>query len=76
MASATRVSRSGKPGKRPRAVYLEVGIWLNEKSGHIHIASRDRRFRHSTVSNNPGSKRYHPNLYGKLRAVLQAEQRW
>jgi hypothetical protein len=76
MASITRVSKRGKRGRRPRAVYLDMGIWLNEKTGNIHMASGDKRFRHTTVSNKPGSKRYHPNLYQKLRAVLQAEGRW
>lgn len=72
----TTVSQQGKGGGSPRAVYLNVGIWHDRATGHIHIASTDKRFRHSTVNDTPGSIRYHPNLYMKLKAVLQAEGRW
>jgi len=76
MAAPTFKSKTGKKGKPARAVYLQIGIWHNLKTGRIHIASRDKRFKHTTVSNTRGSKRYHPNLYGKLKAVLLAEGRW
>ncbi len=72
----TSPSSKGKQGKPPKAVYIRVGIWLNTKTGHIHIASTDKRFRHTTVNNKPKSMRYHPNLYAKLRAVLEGEGRW
>jgi hypothetical protein len=35
---------------------LDVGIWFNETTGHIHIAAKDQFI--STVSNDPSSKRY------------------
>jgi hypothetical protein len=51
-----------------KTVRLNVGIWYNDKSGHIHIAAKDSFI--STVSGDPESKRYHPNLYRKLAACL------
>ncbi|MEP7221594.1 MAG: hypothetical protein ABI673_02880 [Novosphingobium sp.] len=48
---------------------LDVGIWYNQASGHIHIAAKNQFI--STVSNDPSSKRYHPNLYRKLSDALR-----
>lgn len=52
-----------------KSVAMEVRIWLNDGTGHIHIASKDAQFI-STVSNDPTSARYHKNLFGKLARVL------
>jgi hypothetical protein len=48
---------------------LDVGIWFNEATGHIHIAAKGQFI--STVSNDPASKRFHPNLYRKLAHALR-----
>lgn len=72
----TTKSRAGKRGNPPKSVYLTVGIWHDDKTGHIHMASTDKRFRHTTVSNKSSSKRFHANLYGKLKAVLISEGYW
>lgn len=48
---------------------LDVGIWYNDRTGHIHVAAASRFI--STVSNDPASKRYHPNLYRKLALCLR-----
>jgi hypothetical protein len=48
---------------------LDVGIWFNKDTGRIHIAAIDHFI--STVSNDPRSKRYHPNLYKKRSAALR-----
>ncbi|ALR21954.1 hypothetical protein ATN00_18295 [Sphingobium baderi] len=71
MRSAVRSLVEGKMSARqePKTVKLDVGIWFNEASGHIHVAARGAFI--STVSNDPRSKRYHPNLYGKLAACLR-----
>ena len=53
----------------PKTAKLDVGIWFNESTGHIHIAAKKQFI--STVSNDPKSKRYHPNLYCKLSQALQ-----
>jgi hypothetical protein len=60
-----RLSKEGK------TVYVEAGIWLNEKSGHIHIAIPKTDWFHSTVSGDPQSKRSHPNLFKKLSRLLK-----
>ncbi len=48
---------------------LDVGIWWNEDTDHIHISAAGHFI--STVSPKVGSKRYHPNLYGKLAKALR-----
>lgn len=48
---------------------LDVGIWFNPDTGHIHIAAKGQFI--STVSPDPRSKRYHPNLYRKPAAALR-----
>jgi len=51
-----------------KSVKLEIRVWLNQKTGHIHIGGGGLI---STVSNDPASRRYHPNLYRKLGNVLR-----
>lgn len=52
-----------------KSVTAQVSIWM-KPNGHIAIASQKEDFI-STVSNDPDSKRYHPNLYRKLAKVLR-----
>ena len=56
-----------KPGK---TVYLEIGVWYDEKRGDIHIADKDRGFI-TTVNANPASDRGHRNLFNKLAKCLR-----
>jgi len=72
----TRKSRKGHYGRKGRTVYVHMGIWHNKETGHIHVSGPKELKLHSTVSNNPKSKRYHPNLYKKLKAILVREKRW
>lgn len=51
-----------------KSVVVATRIWI-KKPGRIAIASREAGFI-STVSNDPKSKRYHPNPYRKLEKVL------
>jgi hypothetical protein len=53
-----------------KSVRLEVRVWYDEKTRHIKLAGKGLTA--STVSNDPGSVRYHPNLYGKLSKVLHS----
>lgn len=48
---------------------LAVGIWYNDRTGRIHVAATGHFI--STVSDDPASKRYHPNLYRKLAICLR-----
>ncbi len=52
-----------------KTVRLDVGIWFNEESGHIHIAAKKAFI--STISNDPESRRFHPNLFRKLSKCLK-----
>jgi hypothetical protein len=50
------------------SVPLEVRVWFDPITGHIKIAGKGLTA--STVSNDPASKRFHPNLFKKLRKAL------
>ena len=50
-------------------VYVQAGIWWNEKTG-IHITVKDAHGFHTTVRNDPKGKRGHPNLFYKLATCL------
>jgi hypothetical protein len=52
-----------------KSVKLEVRVWFDPTSKHIKIAGTGLSA--STVSDDPNSKRYHPNLYRKLARVLE-----
>ena len=52
-----------------KSVKLEVRVWFDPVSRHIKIAGSGLTA--STVSNDPKSRRYHPNLYRKLAKVLE-----
>lgn len=58
--------QADKPSK---TVQLDVGIWYNEGSGHIHLAAKNAFV--TTVNNDPVSVRGHPNLFGKLAKCLK-----
>lgn len=53
------------------AIYVKVGVWLDQKTGAIHIAGKDVSKFHTTVNNKPASKRGHPNLFMKLAKCLR-----
>jgi len=54
-----------------KSISLELRVWYDEKSRHIKIAGKGLTA--STVSNDPLSKRYHPNLFRKLAKALADE---
>lgn len=51
---------------------LEVRLWFNEITGHIHIASRQGEPFISTVSADPAAPNGNPHLYLKLARCLRA----
>ena len=63
------VMQKSKPGN---AVYLNVGIWLNQDTGAIHMTAKDAAGFHTTINGNEGSKRGHPNLFKKLAKCLKS----
>ena len=60
--------RTSKPGK---SVYLDVGTWYDENQDAIHMTAKGVKNFHTTVRQDPGSKRGHPNLFEKLAQCLR-----
>lgn len=52
-----------------KSINLELRVWYDPGSGHIKLAGEGLTA--STVSDDPASKRYHPNLYRKLARALR-----
>ncbi len=59
-----------------KTVYARFGVWYDEGQRMIHMTVPGSGWFHTTVSNEPGSRRYHPNLFAKLRRLLEQEGRW
>jgi len=51
-----------------KSVRLEVRVWYDEKTRHIKLCQKGTY----RICNDPGSVRYHPNLYGKLSKVFHS----
>jgi hypothetical protein len=62
------IRKSEKGGK---AVYLNIGAWYDEATGHIHLTLPRSDWFHTTVNAEQGSVRCHKNLYGKLAKALR-----
>lgn len=59
-----------------RTVYARFGVWYDKEQEMIHLTIPDSGWFHTTVSNNPQSKRFHANLFGKLQRLLAEQGRW
>lgn len=60
-----------------KTIYIEkLGVWYDESQRQIHLSIPGHETFHTTVSDNPASKRYHANLYKKLKALLVEANRW
>lgn len=66
MASDIRKSEKGG-----NTAYLNVGVFYNKETGHIHMTLPNTGWFHTTVAPDADSKRSHPNLYEKLARALQ-----
>lgn len=60
--------------KNKKTEYMTIGIWANPKTGHVHLAGRDKFI--STVTNKKDSVRCHPHLYARLKRVLKGAGKW
>ncbi len=58
--------------KSHKTVYLEAGIWYNEKEDKIRIAAKGKHSFITTVNRDPASRRGHPKLFRKLARFLRA----
>jgi len=52
-----------------KSITLTLRVWYDDGSRQIKLAGPGLTA--STVSNDPGSKRYHPNLFDKLARALR-----
>ena len=59
-----------KSEKDRNTAYLNVGVWYDAETGHIHMALPHTDWFHATVNGEATSKRGHPNLFGKLARAL------
>lgn len=60
-----------KSEKGGNTAYLNVGIWYDAKAECIHITLPNSGWFHTTVNDDPTSKRGHPSLFGKLTRALK-----
>ncbi len=60
------------------AVVVAVGVWAERarKSGPIQIHLAGIRGKHTTVTNQPASERYHRTLFRDLRNLLIEKNCW
>jgi hypothetical protein len=58
------------------AVVLGIGLWVERTGKQLHIHMTGTKDFHTTVTNDPESKRYHRTLFRNLRRVLIQNQCW
>ena len=62
-----------RSSKKGNAAYLNVGVWYDAETGHIHITLPNSKWFHTTVNDKPSSKRAHHSLFTQLaRAMKEA----
>lgn len=57
--------------EKGNAAYLNVSVWYEAQTGHIHLTLPNSDWFHTTVNGDENSKRGHPNLFAKLARVLK-----
>lgn len=62
------IRRSEEGGK---TAHVNLGVWYDSETGHIHLAAPGSSWFHTTVCDSPGSKRSHANLFHKLARLLE-----
>ena len=68
-------AQKGYRGGKPKAVYVDMGIWRDKKTDHIHMSLPTESDFITTVTKKPG-KRCHKNLYQKLERILRKQKGW
>ncbi len=58
------------------AVVVGLGLWAERQGKWIHIHMTGPDHSHTTVTNNPGSVRFHRTLFRDLRRTLVKEKCW
>lgn len=54
-----------------KTIYLNVGVWYNEKQGRIHLNVKGAAQPMTTISADPQRERGHPHLFKKLAMCLK-----
>lgn len=67
--------RTFKSGKG-KSIVLGIGLWPKRRGKQLHIDITGPDDFHTTVTNDPKSKRYHRTLFRNLRKVLNDNQCW
>lgn len=60
-----------RKSEKGNTAYLNLGIWFDRDTGHIHLTLPHSGWFHTTVVGDAESKRGHPNLYNKLARALK-----
>lgn len=63
--------RSARAQATRKTIPLTISVWYDEKTEHIHLASPDADWFHSTINDREGSVRRHANLFKKLGKFLR-----
>ena len=60
-----------KSEKGGNTAYLNVGVWYEAQTGQIHMTLPNSGWFHTTVNDNPDSKRGHHSLFAHLARALK-----
>jgi hypothetical protein len=75
----TRIKDDMRPGDlrlfQAKAIVLSIGLWPKRRGKHLRIDITGTGG-HTTIENNPTSKRYHRTLFRNFRRVLIEQGRW
>ena len=66
------------PSRGKQSLILAVGVWARREKADGPITIRLAAPGHfiTTVTNEPGSKRYHPKVFSHLKKLLKQHGRW
>ncbi len=59
-----------KVSSKGRAVYAEIGFWL-DKNGSIHLTIKGAQGGHVAVNEDPERRNGHPTLFRRLAQLLR-----
>ncbi len=58
------------------AVVVAIGVWAARRGKQLHIDITATPKFHTTITNSPGSQRYHRTLFRNLRKLLIEHNSW
>jgi hypothetical protein len=60
-----------RKSEKGNTAYLNVNVWYDAETGHIHLTLPNSDWFHTTVGSDESSKRGNPNLFAKLARALK-----